>query len=83
MTMNTVENFINLDLDFDIRMNMQGLTALVNAVGSVTVHNDMRWEDPRLLQKGLCYVVWVPVTSQKILFHKMFHITQAVTVEFS
>lgn len=43
MAKDTVENFVNLDIDHYIRMNMEGLSALINAVGGVTVQNDLDW----------------------------------------
>ncbi len=40
MSVATVENFLDIDLDYYVRMNMQGLQQLVDAVGGITVTND-------------------------------------------
>ncbi|MGP4069264.1 LCP family glycopolymer transferase [Halobacillus sp. B29] len=40
MAVNTVENFLDIDLDYYIKVNMEGLSQLVNAVNGVTVQND-------------------------------------------
>lgn len=40
MSVATVENFLDIDLDYYVRMNMEGLEQLVNVVGGVTVNND-------------------------------------------
>lgn len=45
MAMNTVEHFLDIPLDYYIRMNMEGLSDLVDAVGGITVHNDLSWYD--------------------------------------
>jgi LCP family protein required for cell wall assembly len=44
MAMDTVENFLDIDLDHYIKMNMEGLTAMIDAVGGVTVDNDLEWQ---------------------------------------
>lgn len=41
MAVNTVENFLDIDLDYYIRVNMEGLSQVVDAVNGVTVQNDM------------------------------------------
>ena len=45
MSIETVENFTGVKMDYYIRINMEALTALVDAVGGVTVHNDLDWTD--------------------------------------
>ncbi|GGK08691.1 transcriptional regulator LytR [Lentibacillus kapialis] len=40
MSVATVENFLDIDLDYYVRMNMEGLEQLVNAVDGITVNND-------------------------------------------
>lgn len=40
MSVATVEHFLDIDLDYYVRMNMEGLAQLVNAVGGITVNND-------------------------------------------
>ncbi|MGE8204602.1 LytR family transcriptional regulator [Heyndrickxia sp. NPDC080065] len=41
MSMDTVENFLNIPIDYYIKVNMEGFQDLVDAVGGVTVHNDL------------------------------------------
>ncbi|WP_173915546.1 LCP family protein [Halobacillus sp. Marseille-Q1614] len=44
MSVNTVENFLDIELDYYLRMNMEGLGQLVNAVGGISVHNDFAFD---------------------------------------
>lgn len=39
MAVNTVENFLNIPVDYYIKMNMEGFQDIVNAVGGITVNN--------------------------------------------
>ncbi|MGV3466580.1 MAG: LytR family transcriptional regulator, partial [Heyndrickxia sp.] len=41
MSMNTVEHFLDIPIDYYIKVNMQGFKDIVNAVGGVTVNNDL------------------------------------------
>ncbi|UOR11615.1 LCP family glycopolymer transferase [Halobacillus amylolyticus] len=41
MAVKTVENFLDINIDYYVTMNMEGLAQLVNAVDGVTVNNDM------------------------------------------
>lgn len=43
MAVATVENFLDLELDYYVRLNMEGLEALVDEVGPITVQNDRAW----------------------------------------
>ncbi|WP_174614607.1 LCP family protein [Virgibacillus ihumii] len=43
MSVATVEHFLDIDLDYYVRMNMEGLAQLVNAVGGITVNNDQQF----------------------------------------
>jgi polyisoprenyl-teichoic acid--peptidoglycan teichoic acid transferase len=45
MSINTVENFLDIELDYYVRMNMEGLSDLVDALGGITVQNDIDWKD--------------------------------------
>lgn len=45
MTIATVEAFLDVDLDYYVRMNMSGLKELVDQIGGITVGNDIAWED--------------------------------------
>ncbi|MCP3031517.1 LCP family protein [Halobacillus sp. A1] len=44
MAVDTVENFLDIDLDYYVRMNMEGLGQLVDAVGGITVDNDFAFD---------------------------------------
>ncbi|WP_174614756.1 LCP family protein [Virgibacillus ihumii] len=41
MSVATAEHFLDIDLDYYVRINMDGLAQLVNAVGGITVNNDL------------------------------------------
>src|SRR5699024_63461 len=43
MSVATVENFLDIDLDYYVRMNMEGLAQLVDAVGGIMVNNDQQF----------------------------------------
>lgn len=43
MSMNTVERFLDIPIDYYVKVNMQGFKDIVNAVGGVTVNNDMEF----------------------------------------
>lgn len=43
----TVENFLDIDLDYYVTINMDGLVELVNELGSITVNNEVAWSDSR------------------------------------
>jgi LCP family protein required for cell wall assembly len=41
MAMDTVENFLDIPIDYYMQVNMEGFKDIVNAVGGVTVQNDL------------------------------------------
>ncbi len=41
MAIKTVENFLDIPINYYAEINMQGFTSLVDAVGGVTVNNDL------------------------------------------
>ncbi|MBS4195643.1 polyisoprenyl-teichoic acid--peptidoglycan teichoic acid transferase TagU [Lederbergia citri] len=41
MSMNTVEKFLDIPIDYYVKMNMEGFQEIVDAVGGVTVKNDL------------------------------------------
>ncbi|WP_163969659.1 LCP family glycopolymer transferase [Oceanobacillus halotolerans] len=45
MAVETVENFLDIELDYYVRMNMEGLKELVDELGTITVNNEIEWED--------------------------------------
>ncbi len=55
MAINTVENFLDIDLDYYVKVNMEGLSQMVDAVGGVTVNNDRDWYDEGYYKKGYHY----------------------------
>ncbi|WP_010531964.1 LCP family protein [Lentibacillus jeotgali] len=45
MSVATVENFLDIELDHYVRMNMEGLKELVDKLGTITVDNEIAWND--------------------------------------
>lgn len=43
MSMNTVENFLDIPIDYFVQVNMEGFKEIVDAVGGVTVNNDLKF----------------------------------------
>ena len=41
MTINTIEEFLDIPIDYYVKMNMEGFQEIVDAVGGITVDNDM------------------------------------------
>ena len=41
MAINTVEEFLDIPIDYYVKMNMEGFQEIVDAVGGITVDNDM------------------------------------------
>lgn len=41
----TVENFLDIELDYFVRLNMKGLEQLIDQLGTITVNNDIAWND--------------------------------------
>gem|GEM_PF-532750 len=41
MSVKTVENFLDIPIDYYIKINMEGFEEIVDAVGGITVYNDM------------------------------------------
>lgn len=41
MSMDTVENFLDIPIDYFIKINMEGFEEIVDAVGGITVNNDL------------------------------------------
>ncbi|MTT32852.1 transcriptional regulator LytR [Terrilactibacillus sp. BCM23-1] len=55
MALNTFNNLFNVNFKHYLRINMEGLADLVDAVGGVTVHNDIDWRDEGYYKKGYHY----------------------------
>src|SRR5699024_1243185 len=47
MAVETVENFLDIEIDYYVSINMNGLVELVNELGTITVSNDISWSDSR------------------------------------
>lgn len=45
MSIATVENLLDIELDYYVRMNMDGLSELVDELGTITVDNEIAWND--------------------------------------
>nr|WP_281168091.1 LytR family transcriptional regulator [Siminovitchia fordii] len=41
MSMNTVEKYLDIPIDYYVKMNMEGFEEIVDAVGGITVNNDL------------------------------------------
>ena len=52
MAVETVEKFTGVSMNYYIRVNMDALKALVDAVGGVTVQNKIDWYDEGYYKKG-------------------------------
>ncbi|WP_164667836.1 LCP family protein [Virgibacillus doumboii] len=55
MSIATVENMLDIELDYYVQMNMQGLSEMVDAVGGITVQNELDWYDTGYYKKGYHY----------------------------
>ncbi|SNZ04801.1 transcriptional attenuator, LytR family [Terribacillus aidingensis] len=55
MSVATVENFLDMDVDYFAEMNMEGLSDFVDAVGGITVNNQLDWIDEGYYKKGYHY----------------------------
>ncbi|HLR55021.1 MAG TPA: LCP family protein [Pseudogracilibacillus sp.] len=45
MAVATVENFLDIELDYYVAINMDGLVELVDELGTITVDNEVEWSD--------------------------------------
>lgn len=55
LAMNTVKNFLDVPIDYYIRINMEGMADLVDAVGGIKVYNNISWHDEGYYKKGFDY----------------------------
>lgn len=54
MAIATVENFLNIDIDYHVLLNMKGLKALIDELGGITVESELAWNDGSYnFQEGL------------------------------
>lgn len=47
MAVATVENFLDIELDYYVSITMKGLIELVDELGTITVDNEVAWSDSR------------------------------------
>ncbi|WP_208589851.1 LCP family glycopolymer transferase [Gracilibacillus suaedae] len=45
MAVQTVQNFLDIEIDYFVRINMEGLQELVDELGTITVDNEIEWND--------------------------------------
>jgi len=45
MAIATVENFLDIDIDYHVRLNMNGLKELIDELDGITVTNELEWAD--------------------------------------
>jgi len=45
MAIATVENFLDIEIDYHISLNMTGLQMLIDELGGVTVNSELAWQD--------------------------------------
>lgn len=54
MSIDTVENFLDIPIDYFVKVNMMGFKEIVNAVGGITINNQFAFsEDGHHFRKGL------------------------------
>lgn len=47
MAVATVENFLDIEIDYYVSINMEGLVELVDELGTITVNNEIAWSDSK------------------------------------
>lgn len=47
MSVATVENLLDIDIDYYVSINMDGLVELVDELGTITVDNEIAWSDSK------------------------------------
>jgi LCP family protein required for cell wall assembly len=55
MAVDTVEEFTGISINYFAKVNMEGLSDLVDSVGGITVNNPLDWHDDRYYKKGYHY----------------------------
>jgi polyisoprenyl-teichoic acid--peptidoglycan teichoic acid transferase len=55
MSIDTVENLLDIELDYYVEMNMEGLSEFIDELGGVTVQNELDWVDTGYYKKGFHY----------------------------
>lgn len=47
MAVATVENFLDIDIDYYVSINMDGLVELVDELGTISISNEVAWTDKK------------------------------------
>src|SRR5699024_11327055 len=47
MAVATVEEFLGIELDYYVHLNMKGMQELVDEIGPITVNNEVEWSDEK------------------------------------
>ncbi|WP_010648093.1 LCP family protein [Oceanobacillus massiliensis] len=55
MSISTVEDLLDIELDYYVEMNMEGLADLIDSLGEITVQNEIDWIDEGFYQEGYHY----------------------------
>lgn len=55
MTINTVEKFLDIPIDYYIKVNMEALSDMVDALGGITVTNNIQWVDEGYYKQGYLF----------------------------
>lgn len=55
MTVKTVEYFLDIPIDYYVKVNMEALSEIVDALGGITVTNSLDWYDEGYYKKGYHY----------------------------
>lgn len=55
MVLDTVEGFTGQKLDYYIKINMEALSGMIDALGGITVDNEIEWLDEGYYKKGYHY----------------------------
>lgn len=77
MAVETVENFLDIPIDYFITVNMDVFSEVIDVLGGVTVNNPIRWADEGYYVKGYVYEKgWIELdTGAKALgFVRMRHL---------
>jgi polyisoprenyl-teichoic acid--peptidoglycan teichoic acid transferase len=55
MAVKTVENFLDIPIDYYIKVNMEALSEIVDTLGGITVNNSLQWVDQGYYKRGFVY----------------------------
>ncbi|HET7627852.1 MAG TPA: LCP family protein [Bacillales bacterium] len=76
LTLQTVQDYLHIPIDYYIRLDMEGVSKLVDAVGGIRVYNDLSWHDEGYYDKGFYYHKgWLELNGPQTLgFVRMRHL---------